>query len=214
LKHTCCIALCALALAGSAESAVIGNGPPNQSGGSDLNSFLEADKFSLANILTISKIAFWTLQGTPADYAGTTFWGIYNDVAGSPGTAIASGNPALIGTPTGNTTFGLSEFSYQVTVNVTLAVGTYWLVLHNGPANTIPATNYYWAWAADAGNSKSRDIALLPAAAWVGNSSALAFQLDTPEPASISLMGSGLLVAWLARRNHKANLTQARRQNP
>src|ERR1035438_2027550 len=37
-----------LLMCGAAHAGIIGNGPPNQSGGSDLNSFLEADDFVIA----------------------------------------------------------------------------------------------------------------------------------------------------------------------
>ena len=204
LKQTISVALFALALAGSAESAILGNGPPNQSGGSDLNAYLEADKFVLANFSLITQIQFWTLQGGAADYAGSTFWGIYTDSTGSPGTAINSGTPVLVGTTTGNTTFGLTEYTYKIPVNVALGAGTYWLVLHNGPINAQPATDFYWAWSADTGNSKNLDLSIAPQ--WIPNSSALAFELTTvPEPGSLSLMGTGLLAAWLVRKNRKGS---------
>jgi hypothetical protein len=110
------------------------------------------------------------------------------------------------GIATGNTAFGLNEFSYTFGVNFTLAPGTYWLVLHNGPVNTIPATQFYWAWQSGiSGNSKSQDLAVA-GSPWVANEAELAFQLTgfTPEPASALLVGGGLLAAWLARRKLKA----------
>ena len=76
------ISLLTLALVGSTQSAPIGNGPPSQTGGSDLNAPLEADNFSLGSATTLSQVTYWTLQNTPADYAGSTDWGIYSDVAG------------------------------------------------------------------------------------------------------------------------------------
>src|SRR5258708_3322802 len=114
------VAIFALALAGTAQSATIGNGPPNQTGGSDLNGFLEADTFTLASSTTISQISFWTLQGSLADYAGSTYWAFYSNAAGSPGSAITSATPVLTGVATGNTTLGLNEFAYQIPVNVSL----------------------------------------------------------------------------------------------
>jgi hypothetical protein len=41
---------------------------------------------------------------------------------------------------------------------------------------------------------------------WVGNSAELAFELttgNTPEPVSMSLVGGGILAAWLLRRKAK-----------
>jgi len=68
------VSMLALGLAGSAHAAIIGNGPPNQTGGSDLNAFLEADNFTLGGSFTITQIKYWSLQNTLADYAGTTDW--------------------------------------------------------------------------------------------------------------------------------------------
>jgi hypothetical protein len=194
------VAVVVLALAGPANASVIGNGPPNQTGGSDLNSFLEADNFTLGSATNIVLVQYWTLQDDLTDYAGTTDWGFYQDAVGIPGTLVASGNTVATGAATGNTTFGLNEFEYTFAVNVPLLAGNYWLALHNGPSSTLPSTTYYWAWSADSGNSQSLDLSASPA--WVGNSSELAFQLSSPvpEPASIGLCGGALLAAWLARR--------------
>ena len=194
-----------LALVGPARSTTIGNGPPNQSGGSDLNAFLEADNFSLGASSLLSQITYWSLQSSAADYAGTTAWGIYSDAAGSPGGALFSGNTAATGVATGNTAFGLNEFMYSFNVSVTLGAGNYWLVLHNGPNGSIPATNYYWAWSSNSGNSQSNDP-LAPG--WVGNAAEFAFQLDVtaatngvPESGgTLGLLGVVLGAMALAQR--------------
>ncbi len=193
----------ALALTMSLQASIIGNGPPNQSGGSDMNVVLNADSFVLSGASTISQIAFWTLQVDPTDYGGSTYWGIYTDSAGSPNTVVASGNPVLVGAVTGNTTFGLAEYSYSFSVNVALGPGTYWLGLHNGLLSAQPSTSYYWAWKADTGGSKYQDLPV--GGPWVPNSSALAFELTStlvgvPEPASLCLTGAGILAALAVRR--------------
>lgn len=181
------VSLLTLVLAGSAQSVTIGNGPPNQTGGSDLNGFLEADNFSLATPSLLNQVTYWSLQTNAADYAGTTAWGIYSDAAGSPGSALFSGSAVATGVATGNTTLGLNEFMYSFSLAVPLASGNYWLVLHNGPTGTIPVTDYYWAWSSNAGNSQSNDL-LAPA--WVGNDAELAFQL-TLTAASNAVPDSG-----------------------
>jgi PEP-CTERM motif len=201
LLKVICLTVFTLALAGTAEATILFSAPPNQSGGSDLNAFLEGDSFVLAAPSIILQVEFWSLQADASDYSGSIYWEIDSNNSGVPGTAIDSGTPTPTGTPTGNTALGLNEFVYQWNVNTILAPGTYWLVLHNGPTNTIPSTTFYWEWSADTGNSQSQDLSVAPA--WAANDAALAFELDgivTPEPASICLMGSGLLAAWLARR--------------
>jgi hypothetical protein len=195
--------VCSLALAGTAEaSLVFGNGPPDQSGASDMNAFLEADSFVVGSSVNITQIQFWGDQVDSTDYAGSTYWGIYTDASGVPGSALFSGNPVLTGTDNGAGAFGLEQFAYQFAVNVSVGPGTYWLVLHNGPINTIPTTDFYWAWESGvAGNSQSSDLSL--PTNWAANDAALAFQLTgtaTPEPASMCLVGGGLLAALLARR--------------
>jgi PEP-CTERM motif-containing protein len=207
------VSMLALGLAGSAHAAIIGNGPPNQTGGSDLNAFLEADNFTLAGSNTITQIKYWTLQNTLADYAGTTDWGFYTDASGVPGTALFSGNTMATGVATGAMTQGLNEFAYTFAVNIVLGPGNYWLVLHNGPSNNIPNTMYYWAWSSDTGNSQSMDVMQMVAApvpgpnppTWSGNFTELAFELTAtptvvPEPASMALVGGGLFAAWFVRR--------------
>lgn len=199
------LTLCAVLLftGALAQGETIGNGPPNQSGGSDLNAFLEADNFVVSSpLFQIGLIQFWALQSAPSDFTGTVNWAFYSDAAGFPGSSLVSGNAPATGTATGNTTFGLDEYSYSLGVNVSLSTGVYWLVLHNGPSNTIPATSFYWAWSnGDAGDSASLDLVAGPP--WAGNSAELAFDLTSPEPASMSLVGGSIVVAWLIRRKAK-----------
>jgi hypothetical protein len=172
-----------------------------------MNGFLEADSFTIGSALIFTQIAYWSDQASAADFAGSTYWAIYSNVAGSPGAVLFSGSSAAAGVATSNTTLGLNEFAYQFAVNFTLAPATYWLALHNGPVNTIPQTQFLWAWESGVSStSKSQDLSVV-AAPWVSNSASLAFQLTgsaTPEPASMFLVGSGLLAAWLTRRKLSA----------
>lgn len=192
-----------LALSVAAPAASIGNGAPNQSGGSDLNAYLEADDFTLATAQDLTAIRFWALRGAPGDYAGSISWSILSAL---PGSVVASGsaNPTIA--TTGNSTLGLEEIQLDFAVSVlNLAAGTYWLVLHNGPENATPAGDFHWAWSnGTAGNSQSSD---LQAPGWVGNHAELAFEITTqdpaavPEPGTVGLIGAGLaLVGWLRRR--------------
>src|SRR4051812_38179645 len=105
LKNVVVLAALLLVMSLSGLASVVGNGAPNQTGGSDLNSFLEADNFTLGSDAFISQVQFWALQGAPSDYAGSIDWAFYTDAAGQPGASVANGNAAAIGTPTGNTTF-------------------------------------------------------------------------------------------------------------
>jgi hypothetical protein len=188
-----------------AQAGIIGNGPPNQSGGSDLNAFLEADNFTVVSPgAHITQIRFWALQTSASDFAGTVDWAVYSNLSGFPDVAVATGNASATGTATGQTTFGLDEYSYTLAADATVTAGVYWLVLHNGPSSSMPDSTFYWAWSNDAGNSANLDLAAGPP--WVGNSAELAFELtenSIPEPVSMSLVGGGLLAAWLVSRKAK-----------
>ena len=156
--------LLALALAGMAHAGTVGNGAPNQSGGSDLNGYLEADNFSLSDAIYLTAVQYWTLQNDSTDYSGDTVWEIYQDASGLPGSLTASGDTAATGTATGKTTYGLAEYSCSFTINVPLAAGNYWLGLHNGSNSGIPSTSFYWAWSAGTGNSQSQDLSVTSSA--------------------------------------------------
>lgn len=203
--------IAAALFAGLATSAgagiVVDNGLPNQSGGSELNEFLEADDFTLGAASTsLNLIRFWSLQSDASDYAGSIEWSIRQDAAGVPGAISASGSATPTGVDTLNSAFGLEEFRYEFAINATLAAGNYWLVLHNGPNASQPTTSFYWEWSQDTGNSQNFDLPV-PTQGWTGNFSELAFQLEdkstsVPEPATILLIGAGL-AALVTRRRHQ-----------
>jgi hypothetical protein len=202
-KSLLAVPVLALFVSSLAHAGVVVSFPPNQSGASDLNSFLEADDFFLPAPTVITQIQFWALQNLASDYAGSVDWALYSDLAGAPNVALASGNASPVGVATGQSAFGLNEFSYSFAVNANLNTGTYWLVLHNGPSNAIPATNFYWEWSnGNAGNSLNQDL-LAPG--WVPNEAELAFQVSgsVPEPVSMSLVGCGMIAGWLLRRKQK-----------
>lgn len=196
-----CVA-CAVATDVS-RAGVVYSAPPNQSGGSDANGFLEADDITLAVPTRLGIFNFWTLQTSAADYTGSIAWSLRNDSAGTPGSTVISAIPAAVFVPTGKSAFGLNEFVYTFVTDITVSPGRYWLVLHNGPNNAIPPTDFFWEWSnGNAGNSQSQDLAL-PNQPWLGNFAELAFQIqDVPEPASLLLSGAGLLALWLARHRN------------
>ena len=182
------------------SAAAIFSAPPNLSGGTDMNGNLVADSFTLASSATITQIQFWALQDNLASYTGSIFWSINTNSGGLPGSAILSGTASAVAASTGSSAFGLNEFIYSFNTNGTLAAGTYWLELHNGPTNAIPGTNMFWENSnANSGNSQTKDLSL-PAQPFVANFTSLAFALSTPEPGSMVLMATGLLGAVLLRR--------------
>ena len=180
---------------------------PNQSGGSDLNANVLADDVIFASPKQITQIKFWSLQNNPADYAGSIQWSINSDAAGVPGASVTSGVASPVATPTGNSGWGMNEFSYEFAVNELLPSGTYWVLLHNGPTTTIPTTDFFWGWSADTGNSVYRDI--VGETPWTSNFTEFAMELrgndvgSVPEPGTIVLLSVGVVSLWYVRARHK-----------
>ena len=175
---------------------------PNQSGGSDANNFVEADDFTLSVPLTLTRITFWALQSSAADYSGSIAWSINaNTAAGVPGASLFSGSAAPTPTPTGNSAFGLIEFLYSFPIAVPLNAGTYWVALHNGPTGLLPPTDFFWEWSdGNAGTSMSRDLSFANAP-WEGNFAELALQVNAvPEPGSVLLLGTALFALASLRK--------------
>ena len=203
-KYVFLLCVACVVATGVSRAGVVYSAPPNQSGGSDANGFLEADDIDISVPTRLGIFNFWTFQTSAADYIGSIAWSLRSDNGGMPGASVISATAPATFVATGKTAFGLSEFVYTLVTDITVNPGRYWLVLHNGPSNVQPATTFYWAWSnGNAGNSVNLDLSSGPP--WVGNSAELAFELtDTvPEPASMSLLCGGMVAAWLLCRKAK-----------
>lgn len=208
-----CMILFALitGLAGSLSAATLfNNGLSNQSGGTDLNANLAADNFVFASAHSVNLIRFWTLQADASSYAGATEWSVRNNAAGpQPGSVVQSGSFVSNQSLTGNSALGLPEYVHTGAVSINLAAGNYWLVLHNGPSASQPATEFYWAFT----NGQTGDAAaweLSNPGTWGPISAELAFQLEggttnpVPEPATTALVGAGVAALAVCCRHRRS----------
>ena len=200
-KYVFLLCVACVVATGVSRAGVVYSAPPNQSGGSDANGFLEADDIDISVPTRLGIFNFWTFQTSAADYTGSIAWSLRSDNGGMPGASVISATAPATFVATGKTAFGLSEFVYTLVTDITVNPGRYWLVLHNGPNAAIPTTDFFWEWSnGNTGNSLSQDLAL-PNQPWLSNFAELALQVqDIPEPGSLLLSAAGVLGIWLARR--------------
>jgi PEP-CTERM motif-containing protein len=216
---------------GSADAGIIfDNGGPDQNAAffadttSTYSISIAADDFTLSTSSTISGVNWWgwcgSSGGGPNSSCPTGDFTLYfyNDSSGTPGTVIQSysvGNANQ--TATSNIPAGYQEYSYSATISpdLVLAAGTYWLGISN---TTDPS--YLWMWETSSTSDPGGVYSYCQAApctplGWElsGPTSDLAFNLTgptgqgsaVPEPASLAIIGAGLLGLAGLRRRLKAN---------
>ena len=143
--------LCALAphfssLARGAD-LIFDNGASNQDDGWEMTQYFEADDFVLGDWTQLSGFKFWNYARI-GYFTGTVRWEIYtNSAANTPGALIASGDSFdLSQVSTGFVLFGLlheAVTTFKIKP-LTLAPGTYWVALHNGPREHL-TRGMFWA---------------------------------------------------------------------
>ena len=186
------------------EITLYDNGPIQGTDDALTFGYAVADTFTLTSAATINDIQFgvWLV---PGDVGQSVQWSIGtspNDF--SLGSAVAA---------TTQTNLSTNLYGYQLAeenfgLGVTLAAGTYWLTLQNASVNT--GDSMFWdvnqgpseAWGSAWGNLYPQSNC---AASGIVNppntptTCSESFQVygpsvSTPEPASVALLGSGLLV--------------------
>lgn len=213
-------AVLALALQATASHAAVtlwdnGPGPALSGAGSNMSGWNQAADFNLSFASTLSSVSFWSLEAAGA-YTGSITYRIVGSSGGSPDDAsiFASGTVSPTRLPAGAAS-GLSVFQNTFAIaSGPLAIGTYWLELHNGTslADANESLEFYWSDAdGNATNLASiRDQEFtLPAdgSGWTTNDTEHAFFIEgdrviqpppgVPEPATILLAAMAI---GLARR--------------
>ena len=130
-----------------AADLIFDNGASNHDDGWEMTVWFEADDFVLTQPTQISGIKFWNYART-GYFTGVVTWEIYqNSASNGPGRLVTSG--ASLNLTHVATGFDLFDFLFEAVTTfeispVTLAPGTYWLALHNGPRTHV-TRGMFWA---------------------------------------------------------------------
>jgi len=204
------VALILLAAASAEPATIFDNSPHDGISGTSISDLLVAEDFTISVPTSLTGVRFWSAQASAADYAGTIDWFIYADSGGSPGGVLFSASVAATNTATGLPAGGGGYFEFQndFAMSVSLAPGTYWLGLHDGPVSDTTFRDFYWGTTA-ANVTSTGMYQELPSLPWIDSLLEQAFVLSgdqapvpepVPEPGTLVLAATGLGALAAARR--------------
>ena len=201
-----------LTVAAASAAPIYVNGAPNTDSGNEASTHFQAEDFTLGQLTSLTGARVWAFYFTDqaAGYLGSVEWAIHDNNGGQPGTIL---NTGLV-TPTElagaanccAATAVLLEFALP---DISLAAGTYWLSLHNGPVSQTAFADFYWQ--TTGANTTVRGLQqLATGGAWTDTNLEHAFELDgtagqsaegsVPEPGTFMLAGFALLAAAWKRK--------------
>jgi hypothetical protein len=95
--------------------------------------------WSVTGLFTNNFMTYGVLDQSPNQPTAAAYWAIQEGIVpGYAGTTVASGTNAATSNGTGRSSFGLQEFTIEVTgLSVTLSSGTYWLAVVPLCTNTL-----------------------------------------------------------------------------
>lgn len=209
MRHLLLLGFAAVAVGASAQTVFYDNGGPNQVDGNEMTEWMQTEDFMIAQDTTWHDLHFWTIEDPNAFYDGQLYVALYDDNAGSPNTIIAQGNftdgtnytktflqAGVLGT--------FNEYRYDVAISdyLLLANTPYHLGLHLDPSdNYVNRNGIYWETTNANATAAGMESMGGPNGPWSSNLNEHAFNLTSPvpEPASMSVLGLGVL-ALLKRR--------------